>query len=55
MKDFIRGLIILAYIVLIGAMIINDNYFVFNEKWMFLLNIVLLSIGFYHFVNDNKK
>ena len=55
MKDFLHGLIILAYIILIGAMIVNNDYFIFKEDWLFILNIVLLSIGFYSYVNNNKN
>ncbi len=55
MKNVLHVLIILAYIILIGAMIVNNGYFIFKEDWLLILNIVLLSIGLYNFVNNNNN
>lgn len=55
LKNILNAFIILAYILLIGAMIIDNESFVFKENWLMILNIVLLCIGFYYFVTYSSK
>jgi hypothetical protein len=52
-KDIIQVFIILSYIFLIGALIVNNGHFIFKEKYLLGLNIILLCIGFYNFVKNN--
>ena len=57
LKDILNGIIILAYIFLIGALIVNNDHFIFKENWLLILNIILLCIGFYYYIkykNSNK-
>lgn len=54
LKDIINVIIILAYIFIICAMIINIGKYSFQEIWMYYLNIILLGIGFYEFIEKNK-
>lgn len=56
-KNIIKGLITLAYICLIGALIVNNDHFIYKENWLLILNIALLGIGFYYYItysNLNK-
>lgn len=57
LKDAFNAIIILAYIFLIGALIVNNNHFVFKENWLLILNIILLCIGFYYYIKcqDSNK
>ena len=54
MKKIINGIIVLLYIILIGDMIINNDKYKFAEEYIFLVNIILLCIGLYYFVEHNK-
>ncbi len=55
LKNILNAFIILAYILLIGAIIVDNESFVFKENWLMILNIVLLCIGFYYFVTYSSK
>lgn len=55
MKNITKTFIILLYLLLIGDMILNSESYNFSEQWLFFLNIVLLSIGFYNFIDNNKE
>lgn len=57
LKDILNGIIILAYIFLIGALIVNNDHFIFKENWLLILNIILLCIGFYYYIKcqDSNK
>lgn len=54
-KNIINAIIVLAYILLIGSMIINSENFIFKEEYLLIINIVLLSIGLYNFINKNNN
>lgn len=54
-KNIINAIIVLAYILLIGSMIINSENFIFKEEYLLIINIVLLSIGLYSFINKNNN
>lgn len=54
LKDIINCLIILAYIFMIGSLFVENDYFTFNNWGLLILNVVLLSIGFYSFIQINK-
>jgi len=55
-KKIFKVIIILFYILLLGDMILNYGKYNFNEEWLFLVNIILLGIGLYSFVqlHENK-
>ena len=57
LKDILNGIIILAYIFLIGALIVNNDHFIFKENCLLILNIILLCIGFYYYIKcqDSNK
>lgn len=55
MKNYVKPIITLGYIVLIGDMFINSDKYIFKEEWMLILNLILLCLGFYYFIQYNKK
>ena len=55
LKGIIKAIIVLLYIVLIGAMIVNNEDFIFKEEWLLLLNIILLGIGLYYFITYSDR
>ena len=55
LKDISKALITLSYIFMIGALIVNNEHFIYKEHYLLILNIVLLCIGLYYFVQLNNK
>lgn len=53
-KNIIAALITLCYILVIGALILNYENYMFKEQWVYIATIVLLCIGFYSFIKTNK-
>ena len=53
-KNIIIALITLCYILVIGALILNYENYMFKEQWIYIATIVLLCIGFYSFVKASK-
>ncbi len=53
-KNIIIALITLFYILVIGALILNYENYMFKEQWVYVITIILLCIGFYNFVKANK-
>lgn len=55
LKNIIDCFVVLAYVFMIGSMLVENDYFTFNNSIFLILNIILLSIGFYYFIQANKK
>lgn len=53
-KNIIIALITLCYVLVIGALILNYENYMFKEQWVYIATIVLLCIGFYSFIKTNK-
>ncbi len=56
-KNVAIALITLSYVLLIPDMIMNSERYIFKENWLFYVNLVLLCVGFYHFLKyvDKEK
>lgn len=54
-KKILVAIVILAYLILIGDMIINHERYSFDNNWMYLLNLILLCLGFYCFIQLETK
>ena len=55
LKRIIKAVVVLSYIFLIGAMVVNNDNFIFKEEWLLILNIILLGIGLYYFVTYSDR
>ena len=54
-KSLFIGLTTLAYIFMIGVILFDYQNIHFKEDWLLWLNLFLLCIGFYYFVETNNK
>lgn len=54
-KKIFVTIIILLYLILIGDMVINNERYYFDNDWMYLLNLILLCLGFYCFIQLETK
>lgn len=54
LKNIIVALITLCYVLTIGTLILNYENYIFKEKLVYIITIILLCIGFYNFVKVNK-
>ena len=54
-KSLFIDLTTLAYIFMIGAILVDYQNIHFKEDWLLWLNLFLLCIGFYYFVETNNK
>ena len=53
-KDILKAIIALLYILMIGSMLVNNENFIYKEPYLLIVNIVLLCVGFYYFIQSNK-
>ena len=54
LKNIIVALVTLCYVLTIGTLILNYENYIFKEKLVYIITIILLCIGFYNFVKVNK-
>lgn len=57
-KNIIQVIIILSYIFMIGVItlsIIDDITYIIKENWLITLNLILMCVGFYYFINSDKS
>ena len=53
-NDIIKSTVTLLYILMIGFLLVNNGHFIYKEPYLLILNIVLLCIGFYYFIQSNN-
>lgn len=57
-KQVFITLTTLSYLFIIGVLILSitdERTYIIKETWLLLLNLILMCIGFYYFINLNNK